>query len=68
MIEEHTAATNSAKGRKILDNFESYLPKFKKIIPHDYKKITEEIAAFEGKGLSEEQARIEAFYSLVGER
>ena len=68
MIEEHTAATNSAKGREILDNFESYLPKFKKIIPHDYKKITEEIAAFEGKGLSEEQARIEAFYSLVGER
>ena len=66
MITEHTAATGSEKGRRILDAFEEYLPKFKKIIPRDYKKIVEEIAAFEGTGLSEEEARIEAFYSLTG--
>ena len=66
MIEEHIKETGSEKGRRILDDFQNYLPKFKKIIPHDYKKITEKIAEYEGKGLSEEEARIEAFYDLTG--
>ena len=39
MIQEHVAYTNSEKGKEILDNFEEYLPKFKKIIPNDYKKM-----------------------------
>jgi glutamate synthase (ferredoxin) len=65
LIEEHTKATNSSKGKEILDNFEEYLPKFKKIIPHDYKKMMSAIASFEEKGLSNEQARIEAFYKIV---
>ena len=39
MIKEHVAYTNSAKGKEILDNFEEYLPKFKKIIPHDYNRM-----------------------------
>ena len=30
MIKEHVALTNSEKGKKILDNFSEYLPKFKK--------------------------------------
>ena len=30
MIEEHVEATGSERGRKILENFEEYLPKFKK--------------------------------------
>ena len=30
MIQEHVAYTNSEKGKQILDNFEQYLPKFKK--------------------------------------
>lgn len=68
LIEDHVAATNSAKGKYILDHFNDYLPKFKKIIPHDYKQIIEEIAEFEGKGLSEDQARIEAFYKLTGNK
>ena len=39
MIQEHVAYTNSEIGKEILDNFEEYLPKFKKIIPNDYKKM-----------------------------
>lgn len=65
LIEEHVAATGSAKGKRILDDFESYIPKFKKIIPHDYKKMMAAIASFEEKGLSPEQAQIEAFYKIV---
>lgn len=65
MISEHAAATNSAKGRKILEHFEEYLPKFKKIIPHDYEKMQKCIISLEEKGLSTQEARIEAFYSIV---
>lgn len=62
MIKEHVALTNSAKGKEILDNFKDYLPKFKKIIPHDYERMLTTIVQMEEKGLSAEQAQIEAFY------
>ncbi|MCM1327394.1 MAG: glutamate synthase large subunit [Bacteroidales bacterium] len=63
MIQEHVALTNSAKGKEILDNFGEYLPKFKKIIPHDYERVLKTIVQMEEKGLSAEQAQIEAFYA-----
>ena len=62
MIKEHVAYTNSIKGKEILDNFGEYLPKFKKIIPHDYEIMLKLIVQMEEKGLSAEQAQIEAFY------
>ena len=63
MIEEHVAATNSVKGKEVLDNFEDYLPKFKKILPYDYARMRQTILAMEEKGMSSEQAQIEAFYA-----
>lgn len=68
LIGAHYDATKSPKAKKILDNFEEYLPKFKRIIPHDYKKITTAILSFEEKGLTNEQAQIEAFYSVVNSK
>ncbi len=65
MIEDHVRYTNSVKGKEILENFEQYLPKFKKIIPYDYKKMLETIAKMEEKGLDPEQAQIEAFYAAT---
>ena len=64
MIQEHVAYTNSEKGNLILDNFEQYLPKFKKIIPNDYKKMLSRIVQMEEKGMNTEQAQIEAFYAI----
>ena len=66
MIKEHVANTNSLIGKEILDDFENYLPKFKKIIPHDYDKMLKTIVLMEEKGLSSEQAQIEAFYAIKG--
>ncbi len=63
MIEEHVACTGSKKGKHILDNFGEYLPKFKKIIPYDYDRMLKTIVQMEEKGLSAEQAQIEAFYA-----
>ena len=65
MIKEHVAYTNSVKGKEILDNFGEYLPKFKKIIPHDYEIMLKLIVQMEEKGLSAEQAQIEAFYKRI---
>ena len=63
MIKEHVALTNSRKGKEILDHFKDYLPKFKKIIPHDYERMLTAIVQMEEKGMSAEQAQIEAFYA-----
>ena len=65
IITEHVAYTNSKKGKEVLDNFSEYLPKFKKIMPHDYKKMLNMIVQMEEKGLSSEQAQIEAFYAAT---
>ena len=63
VIKEHVKYTNSEKGKQILDDFGTYLPKFKKIIPHEYNNMLMTIVQMEEKGLSSEQAQIEAFYA-----
>ena len=65
LIQEHVAYTNSEKGKSILDHFSEYLPKFKKIVPHDYRRMMNAIVQMEEKGLNSEQAQIEAFYANI---
>ncbi len=67
LLTQHVAATGSAKGKKILAQFEVYLPKFKKIIPHDYKRVQDLINEYKSKGLSHEQAEVVAFNQMRGE-
>ncbi len=37
LIARHAHYTNSAKAKAILDDWASYLPKFKKVMPVDYR-------------------------------
>ena len=62
LITEHVARTHSVRGQEILDQFDAYLPKFKKIVPHDYAKMLRSIRQFMNQGLPQEEAKIEAFY------
>ena len=62
LLENHVAYTGSKKAARVLEQFEEYLPKFKKIIPEDYKKMLQLSSQFEEQGMSQEQAQIEAFY------
>lgn len=64
LIREHVEATGSPRGKHIMDNFSEYLPRFKKILPHDYDKMLRLIAQMEEKGEDSEQAQIEAFYAM----
>ena len=62
MITEHYQATSSSLAKKILMDFESYIPQFKKIMPNDYRKMLDAISVLEKKGKSREEAEMEAFY------
>ena len=64
LIRQHVEATGSPRGRQILEDFGAYLPKFKKVLPHDYDKMLRLIAQMEEKGQDSEQAQIEAFYAM----
>ena len=66
IIRKHVEYTGSQKGQRILDNFDTFIGKFKKIIPADYKEMLHLIAEGEEQGMSREQAEIEAFTKLVG--
>ena len=66
MIEAHVAHTGSRKGKEVLANFRQYLPKFKKIIPGDYKRLIQLSSQFEEQGMNRQEAQIEAFYAGIG--
>ncbi len=42
LIERHVRYTGSARGRMILDRFDTLLPRFVKVIPTEYKRVMEE--------------------------
>ena len=66
MIQEHVAATSSVKGRTILEDFDHAVESFKKILPRDYDRILRAIAQVEKRGLSHDEAEVEAFYAMTG--
>jgi glutamate synthase (NADPH/NADH) large chain len=45
LIEKHVHYTDSALGRKILDNWNEYLPKFVKVMPVDYRRALQDMQA-----------------------
>ena len=63
LIQAHADATGSPKARRILEDFDAWLPKFKKILPHDYDRMLRTIAQYEERGMNREQAQVEAFYA-----
>jgi glutamate synthase domain-containing protein 3 len=52
LIEEHHLRTRSAVAARILRDWATLLPRFKKVMPHDYKRALAELAE------EEEQARV----------
>jgi len=44
-IEKHLRYTNSPRAKQILDNWPAYLPKFTKVMPTEYRRALQEMAA-----------------------
>jgi len=47
LIEEHHLRTLSPVAARILDGWEGWLPRFVKVMPHDYKRALADMAAAE---------------------
>jgi len=56
LIERHVHYTNSVRGKSILENWNSYLPKFTKVMPVDYKRALSEMETEMNAGKNEEHA------------
>ncbi|MCR4719139.1 MAG: glutamate synthase large subunit [Firmicutes bacterium] len=65
LLKEHFEATKSQKAKEILDNFDAEAGNFKVVMPRDYKRILTEISKNKAKGMTDEQAEIEAFYTVT---
>ncbi|QOX80000.1 glutamate synthase large subunit [Trichlorobacter lovleyi] len=67
MISNHKERTGSTKAAAVLADWNSYQPKFVKVMPRDYKRMLEAIARAEAAGLSGEAALIAAFEENSGD-
>lgn len=61
MIRRHVLYTESAVGRRVLDNWNETLGKFVRVIPKDYKRMLEQIRKVEDEGLNGNEALLAAF-------
>ena len=42
LIQEHFDQTGSLNAKRVIENWDAMLPKFVKVMPHDYKRVLEE--------------------------
>ena len=61
MIERHFDYTKSPRARMILDNWSTWLPKFVKVMPKDYKRMLACIDRAQAQGLTGDEAIMAAF-------
>ena len=61
MIERHLALTASDRAATILAEWQSYLPRFVKVMPKDYKRVLKALAKAKEAGLSGDEAMEAAF-------
>ncbi|MDQ3815015.1 MAG: glutamate synthase large subunit, partial [Armatimonadota bacterium] len=61
MIQRHLQYTNSELARRVLDNWDAMVPKFRKVMPRDYKRALEAMKRVQAIGLSGEAAIMAAF-------
>ena len=65
LLENHIKYTNSKKAESLLNNFNTEINKFIKVIPKAYKEVIEQINLAKAEGLSDDEAMMKAFKSAV---
>ncbi|MGF1484739.1 MAG: glutamate synthase large subunit [Opitutales bacterium] len=61
LVEAHVSYTDSERGKWVLENWDSLLPKFIKVLPRDYERMLNAFKKAEETGLSGEEAIVAAF-------
>ena len=64
LIEEHVKYTSSPRGIKMLYRFDTVSKFFKKVIPVDYERVLNIVAAAKAQGKTHEEALEEAFEAV----
>jgi glutamate synthase (ferredoxin) len=65
ILTDYEKETGSVLAKEILDDYESYIPCFKKVVPNDYQKMLTAISKFEEQGIAHEHAVFEAFEEIT---
>jgi glutamate synthase domain-containing protein 3 len=68
LIEEHAERTGSPVAARILREWDAYLPKFVKVMPHDYKRALRELAEAEHEFEPAESTGGEGFVAVESDR
>ncbi len=61
LIERHATLCRSERADALLANWDAELPRFVRVIPHDYRRVLEAQARMRATGLSDEEAEMAAF-------
>ncbi len=61
MIEKHMLYTGSTKAQAVLKDWKSFVPKFVRVIPKDYKRVLAAMDRVQSAGLTGEEAIMAAF-------
>ena len=61
LLTRHSDYTGSPLAKRLLLNFDDNISSFKKILPNDYRRITEALKAFEARGEDPQRAAMLAF-------
>ena len=65
MIQRHQTLTQSERAAKILADWKSFIPKFVKVMPQDYKRVLTSLKKVQSQGLSGDDAIMAAFEENV---
>ena len=60
LIEEHHLRTLSAVAARILEDWDAWLPRFVKVMPHDYKRALADMAGAEHAMRADDERQIVA--------
>lgn len=61
LIQKHANYTQSSRAKRVLENWDSMVPKFVKVMPRDYKRVLQHIQKALADGLSGDDALAAAF-------
>ena len=65
ILTDYVKETGSKLGRAVVEDFEHYIPYFKKIVPNDYQRMLTAIGRNEEQGMPHESAVMEAFREVT---
>ena len=65
ILTEYASETGSKLARKILNDYEAYIPFFKKVVPLDYQRMLTAIGKYEEQGIPHDKAVLEAFREVT---